>query len=155
MISRRFITEASDSKLVSADTYGKRGAQIHFLNLRLNVLIRILFNDQVVIPQGWSIDSFTFLKVANEIVTAMETIRNSTKPPDEFHRFSPLVMERHVDTISYLDTLKWYLRRNDCHWSGIPILRRHPERRARILASLESDSPSHTSDLSTLQPPRE
>ena len=118
----RFIPEAADSKLMSSERFGEDAAQDHVMRLRLHVATRLLFGDEIVIPQGWAIDSVGLFQVISEVEEAVGSFP-AGRLPASLASYSPFKMECHVGTANYMEALVAYLSRKDCRWSGIPQLR--------------------------------
>jgi hypothetical protein len=115
-----FISDASDSKILSFDMYNEQNARPHFLRLRLHALFGILFNRPIIIPEGWALDSLTYIKVSSEIATAYEKLNQPGILTDyPLNEFSPFVMEAKTGT-QYFEILKKYAERGEgVRWGGL------------------------------------
>lgn len=54
-MTRNFVTECLDSKLIPLGSENSKEAHDCLLRLRLHFLIRILMGDAIVVPQGWAL----------------------------------------------------------------------------------------------------
>jgi len=132
ILKRGFISDALDSKLVPLDIYDNDEAQLTIMRIRLNVAIRILLNSSVIVPQGWAMDSLPLFTVISEVHTAIKSLMDIKN----IDSVVPFIMECHNGNTSYHETLKAYLSRDDCHWSGLPILRAEREVREFLFTIL-------------------
>jgi len=122
-MSKGFIADALDSKIVPLDKFSSVEASPHFVRLRLFAAAKILFGDYILIPQGWSVDSMVVFHVIGEIAHAMKKLEQNTTYARLLSEFDPFKIESHVDCNNYLDLARWYFRRDDCYWSGLPLIR--------------------------------
>lgn len=125
------ITGSSDSKILDLSSFNSTHAQSAYMRLRLEVAFRLLTNSQILMPEGWALDSLPFLKVANEVLRAARAVRNRSDAPDGIHEFDPFVMEVRASG-GYLGALHRYMVRADTRWSGFGPLRGDLERQALI-----------------------
>ena len=132
------VTDACDSKLVALHDFSMGQAQVHFLRLRLQVLLRLLLGDVIVVPQGWALDSLPFIKIASELIATIKKVRADPRDVEIMPFYSPIKMECHISETTYIGVLLRYLERDDCVWSGFPILRQEPERRAVLYNKIKN-----------------
>ena len=142
---KNFISASFDSKILPISGVSTAFGQSHLMNLRLYVMFHILFGHRLIIPQGWAIDSISFIKVAAEVIHATEGICRSSKLPEGIDRFSPFAMECHTESKNYASLLSSYLKRDDCHWSGMPTIRAESDGRKEFAALLDRNAHSHVS----------
>ena len=136
-MASNFVTECLDSKLVPLGTENTQEAHNCFLRLRLHFLVRILLGDTIVVPQGWALDSVSFIAIAAEIANALSDLKKGHFEYKHAARCTPFKMELHIDGTDYNDVLCKYLERDDCNWSGLPVLRTDVDTRHRFLHDLK------------------
>ena len=119
---RSYLPESADSALVSTATLESAGAGETLLRLRIETVVRLLFGEQMFIPEGWSLDSVAFLKVAHELLSAIEERRIYGSLGAAARRLSPFKIQILKD-IGHLNRLNEYLARGDCSGPASPRCR--------------------------------
>lgn len=133
---RYFISGATDSKLANYANFRAPEAQERFMRTRAEIMIQTLFGRSILVPEGWSIDSIAFLKIATELLDAIERVQESSEAPEGIDEFDPFVAEIRGHG-SYLAMLSSYMHRPDVRWSGLQPLRDDPQIRLDLAARLE------------------
>lgn len=133
---RYFISGATDSKLANYSDFRAPEAQERFMRTRAEIMIQILFGRSILVPEGWSIDSIAFLKIAAELLDAIERVQETSDAPEEIDEFDPFVAEIRGHG-SYLAMLSSYMHRPDVRWSGFQPLRDDPHIRLDLAARLK------------------
>jgi hypothetical protein len=116
-VSNLFLSEASDSKLIRIGDYHAPASEEIYLRLRLQSLMKILFRQKLYITEGWALDSVPFIKIAAEIISAINALYQEGNRSSGLARFSPIVMEVKREG-NFLDVFQWYAKRMDTRWSG-------------------------------------
>lgn len=142
-----FVTECLDSKLIPLGCETTEEAIDCLLRLRLHFLIRILLKDTIIVPQGWALDSISFFAIGSEIQRALDELKRGKFENRPIATSAPFKMELHIPGANYTDVLASYLRRNDCHWSGLPILRDNRDARAHLLEQITQSTRTRRFDL--------
>lgn len=113
------LSGASDSKLVGVDDYTSVHANPAFLRYRLEVMTKILRNEDIFITEGWGLDSLVFLRIADEVITARNSLIYRNAVNVNFGDFFPVKMERRQgDHQSYLHIFLRYMERLEVRWAG-------------------------------------
>jgi hypothetical protein len=134
-VTRLFLSEALDSKLIAAGDYDKLESEEIFLRLRLHVLMIILFQRKLLISEGWALDSMSFIRVASEIIGAAESLYRDGMRDKELAQFSPIVMEKRRQG-DFRAVFQSYADREDVRWSGFMPFTSHQSIRSAISRGL-------------------
>ncbi len=97
------------------------------LRTRLIAMIEILFGGQIIVTEGWGVDSLMFFLVASEICAAYEKVVEDHIRVVDPKKFNPLLMETRREK-DYLKIFDSYLSRDEVRWHGFSPHLMDPDR---------------------------
>ncbi len=125
----------SDTNVLNSQNFESQEVFSIYNNLRLQVLLAIMFGHRIAITEGWGLDSLCFHRVLNEVNEAINTVKISSRRQELFS-FSPFAIEQRGSG-GYMNIFKRFLGRGDVVWSGFPALRNNKEAHELLLSHLK------------------